>query len=367
LARLDQQIKKIVDGVEKSVLRSTSEAVVRGILHDLAQAQSTVPKIAQLRQAFRLDELLGESVDDVDLDAPDKPSPDVLKSVAAALGKEVEEAQDMLATAFEARNTDSASLAPLMELLHRIGGTVEMAGAPALKQLVDALIAACDDLGEGRIANTDATAMSIAQALLAVEGGAREMHRSSTQWQQQVDLALEGLRGLSDETSVPGAHGIEVSDAALTEGEYQQLLGVVAAEVGVNLGRIEEALEGFATHTTQLDRLDEVPKQLEQIQGALQILAAERAVELAAVTRRYASSRSEERTAPRSTFPFGFSGRCCTRRQRRGRLAAESRSRSQDSTASRSNSPSTPTTAAPTTSPHSGSGRPTTQASRTEG
>ena len=287
LARLDQQIKKIVDGVEKSVLRSTSEAVVRGILHDLAQAQSTVPKIAQLRQAFRLDELLGESVDDVDLDAPDKPSPDVLKSVAAALGKEVEEAQDMLATAFEARNTDSASLAPLMELLHRIGGTVEMAGAPALKQLVDALIAACDDLGEGRIANTDAAAMSIAQALLAVEGGAREMHRSSTQWQQQVDLALEGLRGLSDETSVPGAHGIEVSDAALTEGEYQQLLGVVAAEVGVNLGRIEEALEGFATHTTQLDRLDEVPKQLEQIQGALQILAAERAVELAAVTRRY--------------------------------------------------------------------------------
>jgi chemosensory pili system protein ChpA (sensor histidine kinase/response regulator) len=287
LARLDQQIKKIADGVEKSVLRSTSEAVVRSILHDLAHVQSAAPKIVQLKQAFRLDELLGESVDDVDLDAPDKPSPEVLKSVAVALGKEVEQAQDMLATAFEARKTDAKSLAPLMESLHKIAGTVEMAGAPALKQLVDELVTTCTELGEGRIANSDAAAMPIAQALLAVESGARELHRSDAQWQQQVDQALVGLRALLGEPNVPGAHGIEVSDAALTEVEYQQLLGVVAGEVGVNLGRIEEALEGFATHTTQLERLDDVPKQLEQIQGALQILGAERAVELALVTRRH--------------------------------------------------------------------------------
>ncbi|HEX9811114.1 MAG TPA: Hpt domain-containing protein [Burkholderiales bacterium] len=287
LARLDQQIKKIVDGVEKSVLRSTCEALVRSILHDLARAQSAAPKIAQLKQAFRLDELLGESVDDVDLDAPDRPSPEVLKSVAVALGKEVEQAQDMLATAFDARKTDAKSLAPLMESLHKIAGTVEMAGAPVLKQVVDELISTCAALGEGRIASSDAAAMPIAQALLAVESGARELHRADAQWQQQVDQAIMGLRALHGETGVPGAHGIEVSDAALTEAEYQQLLGVVAGEVGVNLGRIEEALEGFATHTTQLDRLDDVPRQLEQIQGALQILGAERAVELALVTRRH--------------------------------------------------------------------------------
>jgi chemosensory pili system protein ChpA (sensor histidine kinase/response regulator) len=287
LARLDQQIKKIVDGVERSVLRSSSEALVRAILFDLARAGTSTPKIAQLKQAFRLDELIGESVDDVDLDASDKPSPEVLKSVAVELGKEIEQAQDMLATAFESRKTDKQSLAPLLELLRQMSGTVDMAGAAALKQLLDEIAATCVALGEGRIANTDASAMPIAQALLTVENGAREIYRSGTQWQQQIDQALVGLRALHGDGAVPGAHGIEVSDAALTEAEYQQLLGVVAGEVGVNLGKIEEALEGFATHTAQLERLDEVPKQLEQIQGALQILGAERAVELAVTTRRY--------------------------------------------------------------------------------
>jgi chemosensory pili system protein ChpA (sensor histidine kinase/response regulator) len=287
LARLDQQIKKIVDGVERSVLRSSSEALVRAILFDLARARTSTPKIAQLKQAFRLDELIGESVDDVDLDASDRPPPEVLKSVAVELGKEIEQAQDMLATVFESRETDAQSLAPLLELLRKMSGTVDMADAAGLKRLLDEIIATCVALGEGRIANTDASAMPIAQALLTVENGAREIHRSDAQWQQQIDQALVGLRALRGDGAVPGAHGIEVSDAALTEAEYQQLLGVVASEVGVNLGKIEEALEGFATHTEQVERLDEVPKQLEQIQGALQILGAERAVDLAATTRRY--------------------------------------------------------------------------------
>jgi chemosensory pili system protein ChpA (sensor histidine kinase/response regulator) len=52
LARLDQQIKKVVDGTEKSVLRSSSEAVVRALLFDVAQARAATPKLTQLRQAF---------------------------------------------------------------------------------------------------------------------------------------------------------------------------------------------------------------------------------------------------------------------------------------------------------------------------
>jgi chemosensory pili system protein ChpA (sensor histidine kinase/response regulator) len=290
LARLDQQIKKVVDGIEKSVLRSSSESVVRAILHDLARCPASTPKIAQLKQAFRLDELVGESVDDVDLDDAERPSPEVLTSLAAVLGKETEQAQDMLTAAFDARKTDTESLAPLLGLLRKMAGTVDMAGVPALKQLLDEIVTTAVALGEGRIANVDAAAMPIAQALLVVEGGTREIHRSSDEWKQHVEQAIQDLRALSGGGTVPGAHGIEVTDDALTETEYQQLLDVVGAEVGVNLGKIEEALEAFATHTGQLERLDDVPKQLEQIQGALQILGADQAVQLAATTRRHIDS-----------------------------------------------------------------------------
>ncbi len=288
LARLDQQIKKIVDGTEKSVLRSSSEAVVRAILFELAQARVATPKITQLKQAFRLDELLGLSERVLrDNDEESKPSPEVLQSVAGVLAHEIEQAQDMLASAFEARQTDTASLAPLLELLRKMSGTIEMAEVPTLKNLIGELVATCVALGEGRVASSDAAAMSMAQALLVIESGARDIHRSADDWKQQIDQAVNGLKTLRDGGETPSTQGIEVNDAALTETEYQQLLSVVASEVGVNLSKIEEALEGFAGHTAQVGRLDEIPKQLEQIQGAMHIVGAERAVELASVTRRH--------------------------------------------------------------------------------
>src|SRR5690606_38052142 len=94
LARLDQQIKRIVDGTERSVLRSSCEALVRAMLYELAQARgAAAPRIAELRDAFALEELVAPA----DADAAAQPAPEVLQTVAQALTKEVEQAQDVLA------------------------------------------------------------------------------------------------------------------------------------------------------------------------------------------------------------------------------------------------------------------------------
>ncbi|MFL6654530.1 MAG: Hpt domain-containing protein [Sulfurifustis sp.] len=288
LARLDQQIKKIVDGAEKSVLRSSAEAVTRAILYDLSLTPAPTPRIAQIKEAFELDALVGAPAE-VPAEADGKPSPDVLRSVAGVLTKEIEQAQDLLAAAFESKHTDAQSLAPLIDLLRKTAGTIEMAGVPVLKQLIDSIIEAFVALGDGHIADAPAAAMPLAQALLMLEGGARDIHRSGSDWKQQAEQTIKSLRALrgGDEDA---SHGIEVSDAALSEADYQQLLGVVAGEVGVNLARIEEALEGFAAHATQTERLAEIPKQLAQIQGAMQIIGADQAVELAAATREHIES-----------------------------------------------------------------------------
>jgi len=57
-ARLDQQVKKLIDGTEKSLLRTSSEALVRSMLLELGQAKSTGPRVSQLKRAFELDRLL---------------------------------------------------------------------------------------------------------------------------------------------------------------------------------------------------------------------------------------------------------------------------------------------------------------------
>ena len=81
--------------------------------------------------------------------------------------------------------------------------------------------------------------------------------------------------------------GIEISEAALTDIEFKQLLGVVAGEIHVNLKKVEDALEVFAGDRLQTAALQDVPKYLNQIQGALQILGQERAAELTGMANQY--------------------------------------------------------------------------------
>ncbi|HSD95607.1 MAG TPA: hypothetical protein VLB06_00555, partial [Sulfuricaulis sp.] len=141
-ARLDQQIKKIIDGAEKSVLRNSSESLINAILWDVAHAKSTGAKVTQLSQAFELEFLLTGGVAEVPATG-DLPTPEALQSVSTALGKEIEAAQDLMSTYFDPENRGTVSLEPLLESFHKMSGTLDMLNVPILKSLVDELSQVC--------------------------------------------------------------------------------------------------------------------------------------------------------------------------------------------------------------------------------
>jgi len=294
-ARLDQQLKKVIDGGDKTALRKSSEDIARGLLFEVAQATSGSERITGLKKAFELDALMAPA------GAPgaDLPTPEVLASVANALGKEIETAQDLLSSYFDPQQPDQAALEQLLELLSKMAGTLEMLGVPPLKNLVDALLETCRAIVDGRLSEPADAAMPMAQALVLVENSAREMQYSAAEWRGQIDQAIARLRAFyAPEAGELVPSGIEVSDAELTEHEFRQLVGVVGGEVGVNLARIEELLEAFATDTTRLEQLEEVPGLLAQIQGAMQILNQDRAAQLADVTRTHVEEIRAQALAP---------------------------------------------------------------------
>ncbi|GMR03673.1 MAG: hypothetical protein BMS9Abin22_175 [Gammaproteobacteria bacterium] len=289
-ARLDQQIKKLIDGTEKSLLRTSSEALVRGMLLEISQATSSGPRVTELKRAFNLDLLTaGGTLPATESELFDLPTPEALRSVSEALAKEIEAAQDLLSTAFDSDHMDLASLEPLQELLHKMSGTLDMLGVPILKALVDELSEVSRAILDKRIENAEAVSMPMAQALLMVENSAHEIHKSASAWKTQIEQSIALLRSFHTEQAgaMPTMEGIEVSEAELTEGEFKQLLGVVADEVSVNLGKIEEALETFAADLTVTKHLKEIPQQLSQVQGALQILGLEAASQLAEATKQH--------------------------------------------------------------------------------
>ena len=288
-ARLDQQIKKIIDGAEKSVLRHSSESLTNAILWDVAHAKSTGPKVTQLNQAFELEFLLTGGVTEVPATG-DLPTPEALQSVSTALGKEIEAAQDLMSTYFDPENRSTVSLEPLLESFHKMSGTLDMLNVPILKALVDELSQVCRAILDNRIANPETVSMPMAEALLMIESSTRDISRSASEWKQQIEEAAHRLHALhspDDAREAPEVEGLEVSDGELTESDYKQLLNVVAGEVSVNLSRIEEALEGFAADTTRVQALDDAPQLLSQILGAMQILGQARAADLVEATKQH--------------------------------------------------------------------------------
>ncbi|HSD97362.1 MAG TPA: Hpt domain-containing protein [Sulfuricaulis sp.] len=182
------------------------------------------------------------------------------------------------------------SLEPLLESFHKMSGTLDMLNVPILKSLVDELSQVCRAILDKRISNPETVSMSMAEALLMIESSTRDISRSATEWKRQVEEAVHRLHALhapDDAREAPEAEGLEVTDAELSESDYKQLLNVVAGEVSVNLGRIEEALEGFASDTTRVQALDDAPQLLSQILGAMQILGQARAAELVEATKQH--------------------------------------------------------------------------------
>lgn len=278
VARLDQQIKKLIDGGDKSALRTSSEALIRSMLFQVGSASSSGPKVTQLRRAFALEALLGSPPLEGGQVPSERPEPKTIESVASALGEEVRAAQELLANYFDPDQQEVASLTPLVEQLRRFSATVELLGIPPLQALVERLLEVASAVADGKLEANDEVSMRMAHALLLIESSARDIWSSG--WKKQVEDWARMLQALlSPEYETPDLGGIEVGEVG--EAEFGELVGVVAEEISVSLGKIEEAIEEFAADTDRLQLLDEVPAQLTQVQGALQMLGEERPLALA--------------------------------------------------------------------------------------
>ena len=287
LSRLDQLIKKLIDGADKSQVRTGAETLTRAMLWEVAHATSGGALVTQLKRAFDLDILLGGDAT-VAADEADMAAPEALQSVSAVLAKEIEAAQDVLSAYFDPEQKGAVALDPFVGHLRRIGGTLEMLGLAPLKQLTDELLEVTRAVLDKRIPNPQTVSMPLAEALLLVEHNTREMPRPGGDWERQIDEAAKYLHALYTPGATDGdSNDIIASDATLSESDYKQLLGVVADEANVNLGTIEEAIEGFVKNPARAALLEDVPGLLSQIQGAARILSQERLAGLVEITKQH--------------------------------------------------------------------------------
>lgn len=285
VGRIEQMAKKLLDDPDRSATRGQCESLTRLMLFELGSAREAGERASEIRSAFALDALFGVAMDD-ESPVESLPPPDILQSVSAALGKELEGVQDLFSAYIDPEHKETKSLASARELLAKIGRTLEMLGLNSLKSLVDEVHHTFTAIEEQGLALSDALSMRIASALLQLENTVRDFQGMGDA-RSLLEEHVSALRVLRGEVVAPGIDGIEISDAVLTDGEFRQLLGAVNDEIRSNLAKVEEAFEAFAAHTSDPKAIEAVPVHLTQVQGALQMLGQDRAAELAAVINQY--------------------------------------------------------------------------------
>ncbi len=270
ISRLDQLLKRFADGQDKGGHRGGCERLTRDMLFVLRESVSSDPVVVGVREAFGL-------ADRPD-DQPAEASIAALRSIASALSQEIAQAQALLSRCFDPQETDSGAGAELVLLLDKMAKTFTTLEVAPLGALASAEAAACRALTDGRLQKSGAVAMAMAQGLLQIESAAREIPYGSSTWRLGVD---EQCRALANLSSMPDTSGMEVSEVPLSAQDRRQLVGAVAAEIRVNLARIEEAVLAFIAAPRDRDALAGIPGLAAQAEAAFRVLEEGPAAELA--------------------------------------------------------------------------------------
>jgi chemosensory pili system protein ChpA (sensor histidine kinase/response regulator) len=301
-ATLEQELKRIVNDGESALVKSPLEALLRRMLFLIGKAESRGPLVTEVVHAFELDEQVsGKPTKDTGA-IFEATSPEVLQPVMKALAEELSVAEGHLNGYFDSGKADK-SIDPLLSSLDKIRGAVEVINKKKLRLLVEEISHTALANDSGAIVINNNIALELAGGLLTLQNACSELDDPSSDWEEKVDRAVSDLywirTGEHAATASSEDFGIDIDEeGTLTDVEFSQLVKVVAAEIGTNLQDVVEKFEKYSLNMHLNEILKPIPDKLRQIEGALQILERQRAIELVSLINEQITSMAERRVKP---------------------------------------------------------------------
>lgn len=218
LGQADRELRRLFDSGEATYAGAPPLELLNNLLYYVARAECTGPRIAAVRAAFRLDELLPvDEVIEQERESLSAPSVRLMRTVAAAIREDLGRIKDAF-DLFTRTGGPPAELAPQIEMLQKVGDTLAVLGLGSMRERVQGELARLTAVIEGRTPSGPDALIDIAATLIGIEDG--------------LDEALVQL------IMPPGAPaaGGEVDP------EFRQVTEAVVRECIVNLARIKELL-----------------------------------------------------------------------------------------------------------------------------
>ncbi len=261
-AKLDQQIKQLIDGAGK-----VPERLFRDLLLAVGRSGAVSERIGLLKQTYRLEQLM---------DVPDRgvrPSDD-----DEALGALLREVRELTAqqkdTWLKYTSGNRAALEPFgkqaLLLSERAGRLPNRDIHGVLYRLTEI----APQLRARAIPPSEAQSLEVATAMLFIESALDNYFKLGADFTRQAKTVTERLKSAMAGEPLPPMDAIEggLLDEMTRRAQEKLLIFQVGQEVQVNLQNIEQALDTFFRDSGKRAELASLPAQFAQVQGALMIM-----------------------------------------------------------------------------------------------
>jgi chemosensory pili system protein ChpA (sensor histidine kinase/response regulator) len=276
LAKVDQQVKQLIEGSAK-----VPERLFRDLLLQVGRSRPVSPRIAELKAAYRLDELLAAPPSSLG-EAPDEALSALVRELRELTGQQKD-------TWLKYTSGNRAALEPFGKQALALADRAALLPRRDLQQVFVRLADVAPMLKSRAIPPSESQALEVATALLFIESALDNYFRLGSDFERQSRAVSDRLKAAMAGESVPPMDTIEggILDEMTRRAQERLLVFQVGQEVQVNLQGIEQALDAFFRDPAKREELKGLPSQFAQVQGALMIMELEAAAGLnAAVSAR---------------------------------------------------------------------------------
>jgi chemosensory pili system protein ChpA (sensor histidine kinase/response regulator) len=238
--------------------QSPAVDLLNNLLYYVGRSESAGPRVTAVRASFRLNELLPvDDAVDQERESLSAPSVKLMQTVAAAIREDLGKVKDVLDIFVRRGSGQPQSLAPQVEMLHKIGDTLGVLGLGELRAAVQGETERLEKIVAGTLQPEHSLLVDIAATLIGVE--------------DRLDGRLVGM-------ILPRAPTPESSES--NDADFQLVQAAVLRECILNLARLKESIAQSVGGTLDTAGLDAWPELMRGLKAGLLMLGKSRAVEL---------------------------------------------------------------------------------------
>ncbi len=262
IGKVDRSIRQMLEHGEESLRGGDADDLARKLLFIVAQAKQRSPQMQLLRETYALDGLLPDAAElEHARGSMAGHNRALLDSVSRALKDDLLRVKEALDLFLRQSDADPAQLAAQSEVLERVGDTLGMLALSVPRRVINEQRRILDEIASRMRSVEDETLLDVAGALLYVEAS--------------LDDHIESLGSSEEPATGTGA------TPALPRSEARHIMATLMQEATASTNRVKDAIVGFVESVWQHHHLKDAPGQMEEVAGAMRMLASIRPAELA--------------------------------------------------------------------------------------